>query len=63
VLTDRSLAWLSSERTFQKLRQKQMLTYHHWTEVGDPYVWIRGRIEESSHGKEERGHLRRQEIS
>ena len=29
------------------LRQKHILTPNHWTEVGDPYGWIRGRIEEA----------------
>jgi hypothetical protein len=23
------------------------LTFNYWTEVGDPYAWIRGRIEEA----------------
>jgi hypothetical protein len=29
------------------LRQTQILTPNHWMEAGDPYSWIRGRIEEA----------------
>ena len=45
MLADRSLAWLSSERFYQHLRQMQILTAKHWTKVGDPYRRVRGRIE------------------
>jgi hypothetical protein len=33
--------------TSSSLRQKQVLTPDHWTEVRDLYAWIRGRIEEA----------------
>jgi hypothetical protein len=45
VLVDRSLAWLTSERIYQHLRQTQILTANHWTEIGNPYGRVRGRTE------------------
>jgi hypothetical protein len=48
VLTDRSLAWLSSGGpTSSSPRQEQIFTPIHWTEVGNPYGWIRGTIKEA----------------
>jgi hypothetical protein len=43
MLTVGSLAWLSSERLYQQLRQMQILTANRWTEVGDHYGSIRER--------------------
>ena len=45
MLTDRSLAWLSSERLYQQLTETDADTAKHWPEVGDPYGRVRGRIE------------------
>jgi hypothetical protein len=42
---DRSLAWLSSERLYQQLRQMQIFTVKHRTEVGDQYGRVGGRTE------------------
>ena len=45
MLADKSLAWLSSERLYQHLRQMQILTANKWTPVREPYGRVRGRIE------------------
>ena len=45
MLANRNLAWLSSVRLYQQLRQMQILTTKHWTEVGNPNGRVRGRIE------------------
>jgi hypothetical protein len=44
--------WSSLDPASSWMRQKQMLTPRHWTEVGDPYGWIRGRIEEAERGSD-----------
>ena len=45
MLTDRSLAWLSSERVCQQLTETDADTANHWTEVMDHYGRIRGKVE------------------
>jgi hypothetical protein len=48
VLVDRSLAWLSSERSYQQLTVRDADTANCWTEVGESYGRdSRGRIEET----------------
>jgi hypothetical protein len=47
---DRSLAWLSSERLYQHPTETQILTANHWTEEGDTYGRVRGRIEGTERG-------------
>ena len=45
--------WPLKASTSSQLRQMQILTVDHWTEVGDPYGRVRGRFE----GTERDGHL------
>lgn len=46
--TERSIAWLSSERAYQQLTETNKDIYlipNHCSEVREPYSWIRRRIE------------------
>ena len=45
MLTDRNLAWLSSEGLYRQLRQMQLLTAKQWTEVGDLYGRVGVKVE------------------
>jgi hypothetical protein len=47
MLTDISSAWLSSERLYQQLTEKDADTANHWTEIGDLYRRIMRQIERS----------------
>jgi hypothetical protein len=49
VLTDGTLAWLSSERPKKQLTETAADTYtpNHWTKVRGPSGWIRSSIEET----------------
>jgi hypothetical protein len=47
-----SLACQSSERPYKQLTETEANIYtKHWTEVRDPYGWIRGRTEEAEVGE------------
>jgi hypothetical protein len=48
VLANRNLAWLSSERFFQHLRQMQVLKANHWTGHHHP----NGRVRRMAAGAE-----------
>jgi hypothetical protein len=43
VLTDMELSWLPNKQ----LSHLQLLTSNKWTEAGDPYGWIREKLEET----------------
>ena len=46
VLADSNLAWLSSKRLYEQLTETDADApcNKQWTEVGDPYGRVRGRI-------------------
>jgi hypothetical protein len=45
--TKRDLSWLPPERpNTQQKSQMQIFAFSQWTKAADPYVWIRGKLEE-----------------
>jgi hypothetical protein len=46
LLTDRSLAWMPSERPNKQLKESDVDTSNKWTEAGNPCRWIRERLDE-----------------